>query len=209
MKKYIIGVMTLFILFTTTQCTKVETGTIIKNCTDGSANYPWLGVGHELHYAYAGFNGDDSMIIKVLSNPSPGTYRTEISFKPSGKSDIVYYHACGKDLYTSHNGNYLEYEHWWFSLNSNVGDFWSRSTPGILYTYQLDAKNITVRTSFLHQTFTNCYKFTAKNPLGNGIDTIYFKTDAGVVFYDGVNGQYELVYKNYNIPQTVLSPVLN
>jgi hypothetical protein len=190
----------------TTACSLFEKEIVSPVSTDGSANYPFLGIGHELHYAYQGSTGTDSMIIKFVSSPATGTYKAEISYKPEGSPSTTYYHANDKQLYTSLNGDYMQYEHWWFSQEANIGDFWSRNVPGFLYTYQLLEKNVTVHTPVLHRTFTHCYKMTGKKFSREGIDTIYFKPDMGIVFFDGVEGKYELAYRNFSTPASFTNP---
>jgi hypothetical protein len=173
----------------------------ITPCNDGSSNYSWLRVGHELHYAYKGPVKSDSMLIKVVSSPSAGNYRTQVTYPGSGKSYDLYYHACGPELYTSTNGDRKQYKYWWFSIQVKVGDLWSREVPGFLYTYQLMGKNVTVKTTLLRQTIFNCYMFTGHDPFNNITDTIYFKPDAGIVYYAGVKEKYELAYKNFGGPK--------
>lgn len=190
--------MALAVLMGLLACTREET--IDPLHSDGSHNFPWLQVGHELHYVYDFSNGADSLIIRILSSPAPGTYKAEMRYAPSGISQVLYYHANGKQLYTSTNGNYLQYDHWWFSLEANVGDFWSRNTPGILYTYQLEGIHKRVETPQLKRIYEDCYQISAKNPFGNGIDTIYFKPGSGIVYYDGADGHYELARTNFSIP---------
>ncbi|MCB9034947.1 MAG: hypothetical protein H6553_14005 [Chitinophagales bacterium] len=169
-----------------------------SDCTDGSVNFPYLGVGHELRYIYSDWtSGADSMIVKNESMPSVGTYQSTLTYKP-GSSSTIYYHACGKDLYTSLDGNYNQYSHWWISLDAQVGDTWTRTLNGTVYSYELFSKNATVTTLSLENTYTNCYKYTFQSSTSLfGPDTIYFKPDIGVVYYDGVTAWYELASKNF------------
>ena len=184
--------------FQSTQSSSGSTGNSTPPaCTDGSSNYPWLKAGYELHYYYKGSVKSDSMIVKVISATSPGSYKAEIRYPAAGKTNTIFYHACGQDLYTSSTGNYYQYKYWWFSLTARVNELWSRETPGFLYTYQLMGKNVSVTTPTLKRTFTNCYKFTGHDPFNNLNDTIYFKPDIGVVYFSGTKERYELAGKNF------------
>ena len=196
MKIHVITSMAFCILLTTA-CSLFQKENIEPTGSDGSANYPFLAVGHELHYVYNGSTENDSMSIKIISNPETGTYKAEVSYEPYGSPQVMYYHASGRGLFTSTSGDYMQYDHWWFSLDAALDEFWSRDTPGFLYTYQLVAKNVTVTTPILHHTYINCYKITGKKFQGLGIDTIYFRPDIGIVFFDGVETQYELAHKNF------------
>jgi len=196
MTKYFFTLTSILIL-SFTSCKKDKTTN--PDCTDGSANFTHLGVGHELRYVFYSFSlAEDSMIVKNISVPTAGTYKSTITFLPSNNPTDIYYHACGMDLYTSLDGNFNQYGHFWLSLSANVGESWSRSLNGRTYTYKLYSKDATVTTPSLNKTFTNCYKFTYQsNTSFFGADTIYFKPEIGIVYYEGFDASYELASKNF------------
>ncbi len=194
MKRSFILLFTVLIILSATSCKKKSISTAI--CTDGSSNFTHLGIGHELVYAFYGFS-DDTMIVTNLSTTSAGTYKSTITFEPSHTVQDIYYSACGSDLYTSTNGDYMQYGHWWLSLDAKVGDSWSRTLNSSEYTYTLYSKDATITTPYLGNTYTNCYKFSYRSNTGFFTDTIYFKPDLGIVFYDGSSASYELVRKNF------------
>ncbi|MDB5226168.1 MAG: hypothetical protein JWN78_361 [Bacteroidota bacterium] len=195
MKKSFTLILAAFIICSAISCKKKSSNSL-GACSDGSANFTHLGIGHELVYAFYGFS-DDTMIVRNLSTTSAGTYKSTITFEPSGTAQDIYYTACGKDLYTSLNGDYTQYGHYWLSLDANVGDSWTRTLNGSVYNYKLYSKDATVTTPFLGNTYTNCYKFSYRSNTGFFTDTIYFKPDMGIVFYDGFSASYELVRKNF------------
>lgn len=192
MNRYFTLLLAVFI-FSVVACKKKSS---TPECVDGSANFTHLGIGHELVYALYGFS-DDTMIIRHLSSPSAGTYRSVLDFGPSGTANDIYYHACGREFYTSVNGDYTQYGHWWFSLDANVGETWTRSLNGSVFNYKLYDKNATVTTPVTGNTFSGCYKFSYQSNTGFFADTIYFKPDSGIVYYNGFAASYELVRKNF------------
>ena len=191
MKKLFILSFALLIL-SATSCKKKSN----DSCIDGSSNFTHLAVGHELVYALYG-SSYDTMVVTNLLKSSPGTYKSTITFNPSGPVQNIYYSACGRDLAPSTTGDYQQYDHWWLSLDAKAGDSWSRSFNGSVYNYTLYSINATVTTPVLGNTYTNCYKFSYHSNAGLFTDTIYFKPDSGIVFYDGASSSYELVRKNF------------
>lgn len=168
-------------------------------CTDGSINYTFLGVNYEWQYIYhSNTNAIDSMVIKIDSITSAGNYAANITYLPIGNKEAIYYHACGKDLYTSTNGNIEQYSHWWFSIDANIGDTWNRSINNKIFSYQLISKDISITTPILGKTYNDCYRFTfqSSNRLVDA-DTIYFKPSIGVVYYKGIDASYELAAVNF------------
>jgi hypothetical protein len=169
--------------------------------TDGSANFPHLEVGHRMDYYITGlFIDDDTMTFDLKSSPSAGTYYVECTSRNGGAASFernLYWHACGRDMYTSDNGNWNQFGHWWISLDANVGDTWTRTENGKTYYYELFSKNATVVTYDLGQTFTNCYKYTFNQAGTFNVDTIYFKPELGIVSYEGFLANYELISKNF------------
>lgn len=195
MNKYFLLFLTFFILISS--CKKEKQKEFI--CDDGSANYTFLGVGHELKYIFNDtFSTDDTMIISNISTDSNGTYKSTITLFPSNSITNIFYHACGKNLYTSTNGNIEQYSNYWISLDKNIGDTWTRKLSDNIYTYKLYDKNASITTPILNNTFTDCYKFTYQsNSIFYGADTIYFKPDIGIVYYNGLSSTYELASKNF------------
>jgi len=196
MKKYLFILIYLsIVLFSSCKKNKNK----VLECSDGSANYAFLGNSYEWQYIYhSNTNTTDSMVIRIDSIPNVGTYQAHITYLPSGSKESIFYHACGKDLYTSTNGNIEQYTHWWFSLDANEGDKWTRTFNDRIFAYQLISKNTSVTTPILNQTFNDCYQFTfqSSNRLVNA-DTIFFKPNIGVVYYKGIDASYELAAVNF------------
>lgn len=195
MNKYFILFLTFFILISS--CKKKKQEDFI--CVNGSANYTFLDVNHQLKYIYHNsFSVDDTMIITNVFTDSNGMYKSTILLQPSNSISDIYYHACGNNLYTSSNGNVEEYNNYWLSTDIAVGETWKRKLGDKIFTYKLYDKNSTVTTPILDSTFTDCYKFTFQSSsIFYGADTIYFKPDIGIVYYQGVSSSYELFSKNF------------
>jgi hypothetical protein len=170
-------------------------------CSDGSSNFPHLAVGHKIDYYISDILGaDDTISFNITTNPSPGAYFVHSTSKNGSGSAYaidIYWHACGRDYYSSTDGNFNQEGHWWLSLDANVGDSWTRTLSGSTYNYHLFSKNATVMTSGLGQTFTNCYKFSYNKTGDFNVDTIYFKPEIGIVDYEGLVASYEFIGKNF------------
>jgi hypothetical protein len=194
MSKYISLLLAAFLFLSITGCKKKK---VEFTCTDGSARYPHLAVGHEFVYAMYGTAPDDTMTINIDTVISAGTYKATIRTDSTPGFTTVYYHACDKNLYTSSDGNPNQLSHWWFSLDARPGDTWTRTLGNNVYKYKLYEDYTSVTTPLLDSTYTGCYKFTY-NREGSAItDTIYFRPDLGIVFYHGTNSSYELVRVNF------------
>ena len=171
-------------------------------CTDGSSNFPFLGVNHREIYYFndlVQFPGTDTMTQTIVSKDASNHYNVSVSYIHNYFSlpGSVIFFACGEDFYEA--GNPVNpNQHWWFSLSSNIGDTWTRADQNnVSGTSQLLSKNATVTTIDLNQTFSNCYEFTFNEQGTINTDTVYFRPDWGLVYYNGTLLRYELMSRNF------------
>ncbi len=183
-------------LFSFSACKKDVT----SNCTDGSANYPYLAVGHTFTYYTLVFGSEDTITYTITGSPSAGSYAVDAASSNGNNAGYfvdAYWHACSKDYYVSNTTDYNQFGHWTMSLDANVGDTWTRSQNGNTFNYKLLSKTAGVTTYWFGQTFTNCYQYTFNQQGTFNVDTVYFKPDKGLVYYDGSLANYELLSTNF------------